>query len=208
LVEGVVIVTGWQCHRLAAALVDYVEGMLDDSRRLGVERHLATCADCAAAVSALREVPQALRAWPEPIHDDAVLLAQRASIRAAIDAAPPPRAGRGRGWLGDGWTWPGWRLPAAAFAGLLLIMILYRFVVTREPNGVAVARLDDATLVEVQNVTHALSPHGEWFPCLVHEPFVLPSAADGATGDGSKATADNLADEDLLRVSDLLDQVS
>jgi hypothetical protein len=206
VVEGGVVVTTWQCHRLAAALVDYVEGTLDDWRRARVEQHLATCADCTAAVSALREVPPALRAWPEPAQDAAALLAQRISIRAAIAAAPPPHPGRLRGWLETGWTWPAWRLPAAAVAsGLLSIVLVYSFVVPRVRHVGAIGALDDATLVEVQDVTHALSPHGDWFPSLVG---ALPSVADGATADGSKATIDDLADEDLQGVSDLLDQVS
>lgn len=191
--------TRWQCRRLAAALVDYAEGTVDDSRRSRVERHLATCVDCAAAVSALREVPQALRALPEPAQDAEVLLAQRARIRAAIEAAPPPHATRLRRWLGDGWTWPAWRLPATALAsGLLSVAVLYGVIVLRGRSVGTAGSLDDATLIEVLDVTHTLSPRG----------VVLPDVTDGTNTDESKAAVDDLANEDLQGVSDLLDQVS
>lgn len=200
----------WQCHRLTAALVDYVDGSLQAARRQAVETHLAQCADCAAAVAALQEVPATLQALPERLPDEATLAAQRAAIRAAIATVEPPRAGWRRRWLALDWSWPELRLPAAAVAsGLLAVSLLFMFALPRGPQRVPVAALDDATLVDVQELTHALSTHDEGFPSVSHEvSMLMPLAISDDDGDGLDETIDGLPDDDLERVHDLLDEVS
>ena len=90
------IVKRWYCRRLRARLVDYADGALAARERGRIERHLATCAQCAAALAALRELPAVLRAAPAP-RDEAFWRRQRQDIMRAI-RQPVPSAPLLRRW--------------------------------------------------------------------------------------------------------------
>lgn len=92
--------TTWTCHRLRPELVDFAEGRLGDPRRALVERHLASCAECVAAIIELREVPGALRRLASADPPEQFWTRQRTAILAAIGearpAATPRHTGRAR----------------------------------------------------------------------------------------------------------------
>jgi len=89
----------WECYRLRAAIVDFAEGDLEERARTSVERHLAACPACSAAVLELREVPAELRRRLGNEPSEAFFAAQRDAILRAVDRSvslPAPRPQRSR----------------------------------------------------------------------------------------------------------------
>lgn len=80
------MIRAWRCRRWDAALVDYAEGDLEAHERLRVERHLATCARCTAAVEALSGVSTLLRDATVS-RDESFWVAQRQATMRSISAA-------------------------------------------------------------------------------------------------------------------------
>lgn len=116
--------TSWQCLRLRAALVDFAEGTLGEPARRRVERHLASCPRCSAAVLELREARGRLEhmAPPDPPREfwarqrDAVL---RAIEEPAVAARSRPVVARSRARR--------WGTPLALAASLALALLASRW---------------------------------------------------------------------------------
>jgi len=87
----------WDCYRLRAAIVDFAEGDLEEPSRTTVERHLAGCPSCSAAVLELREVPAEVRRRLAFEPGEAFWTKQRDAILRAVeglstgDVGPPSR---------------------------------------------------------------------------------------------------------------------
>ena len=81
--------TSWGCHRLRGAIVDFADGALDDRSRMEVERHVSTCASCAAAVLELREIPAEVRRRLAHEPGEAFWTQQREAILRAVERAEP-----------------------------------------------------------------------------------------------------------------------
>lgn len=60
------------CQEVVELVTDFLEGRLDDERRLTVEAHLAMCDPCIIYIEQMRETIQALGHVPlETLSDDA-----------------------------------------------------------------------------------------------------------------------------------------
>jgi anti-sigma factor RsiW len=175
----------WRCRQLAAALVDYADGVLASPQRERVERHLAQCARCAAAVASLREAPALLR------HDsaeanDAFWTAQRERIMQQIDT-PPPRAREPQ----RGFDWR-LALPVAAAA----VIALAGYLSLRPPSvpgAVVLDTLSPDDLVALVEVAGSIVPAQDMLP----DSALTPQAAlDGALDAGWIRTDDAGWDDD------------
>ncbi len=54
------------CHKLDSVLIEYLDGRLPARERAGVERHLASCPECAGYARDFRSVFSSLEAWKAP----------------------------------------------------------------------------------------------------------------------------------------------
>jgi anti-sigma factor RsiW len=98
------------CAEARPLLHAHVDGELDLVRSLEVERHIQTCAACAAGEKSLRALRAALR------DGDLACRAPNALRQKVRGIAPAPR--------GTGWQWP-WKwiaIGATAFAALTLVL--------------------------------------------------------------------------------------
>lgn len=84
-----------ECESFQELLVDYAAGTVAAADAARVEGHCASCAECAKALAALREVPLRLRGAGEPPAPDWAL--QRARILAAVDDIAAASAAASRG---------------------------------------------------------------------------------------------------------------
>src|SRR5450759_3201459 len=55
------------CEAFDAALPDYLEGTLDDSRRASIERHLSECVRCASLVRDIENISKDAAALPDMV---------------------------------------------------------------------------------------------------------------------------------------------
>ena len=62
-----------RCEHIAHRLDDYLDGHLNGTGRNAVEVHLNGCADCRHRLAEARDLRAALRAWPVPEPDPALL---------------------------------------------------------------------------------------------------------------------------------------
>jgi anti-sigma factor RsiW len=175
----------WRCRQLAAALVDYADGVLASAERERVERHLAQCADCSAAVAALREAPALLRRDSEAAND-AFWDAQRERIMQQIDAPPPRTREPQRGF--------DWRLalPVAAAA----VIALAGYLSLRPPSAPGAAVLDTLSpddLVALVEVAGSIVPAQDMLP---DSALSAQAALDGALDAGWIRTDDAGWDDD------------
>ena len=69
------------CSQIVALLVDYVEGRLAEERRTQLERHLAGCGSCAAALNTYRSTVSLLGSLTEDDLPDEL----RMRLRAFLD---------------------------------------------------------------------------------------------------------------------------
>jgi len=161
------ILKRWRCRQWRADLVDVAAGKLDARRQQALDRHLAACAECAAALAALREVPEHLRAEEVPSRDDAFWLRQRRSIMRTIRQQPAPARRR---LLGTDF---GWRAALLAAAGVVIAVAGYRALQQPARPRVQVAAniddLDAQTVVALADEAQAflpsadLTPGGSWW---------------------------------------------
>ena len=108
-----------RCWSLRASLVDFAEGRLDEQGRESIERHLAGCAHCAAAVLSLREIPAELRRLAAPDPGEEFWSRQRERVLGAIEDARAARLRRPRSLLSRS-PW----VPIAAVAASALAIVL------------------------------------------------------------------------------------
>ena len=69
------------CSRIVTLLVDYVEARLPEERRVQLERHLAGCGSCAAALNTYRSTLSLLGSLTEDDLPDEL----RMRLRAFLD---------------------------------------------------------------------------------------------------------------------------
>ena len=146
----------WRCRHLAAALVDYAEGGLASPERERVERHLAHCVDCTAAVAALREAPALLRRGGAAVNEG-FWDAQRERIMQQLDT-PPPRARAPQ----HGFDWR-LALPVAAAA----VIALAGYLSLRPPSvpgAVVLETLSPDDLVALVEVAGSIVPAQDMLP--------------------------------------------
>lgn len=175
----------WRCRQLAAALVDYADGVLASAERERVERHLAQCARCAAAVASLREAPALLR-HASAEANDAFWAAQRERIMQQIDT-PPPRAREPQ----RGFDWR-LALPVAAAA----VIALAGYLSLRPPSvpgAVVLDTLSPDDLVALVEVAGSIVPAQDMLPDSALSP---QAALDGALDAGWIRTDDAGWDDD------------
>lgn len=186
----------WRCRLLGAKLVDLAEGNLKPSRKKRLERHVSQCADCAAALSALREIPSLLRGTR--VHDDEQLWQrQRHNIMRAIRSQPEPTR----------WRFPlevRWGMGLAAATALLLAVIGYQQLrypgapVGKQPEDLA--SLDTNSVLELAELTQGVMLQNDWvFGAM---PLNEAHSGEEAYVPGSGLT--HLTDDELQRLSDLL----
>jgi anti-sigma factor RsiW len=125
------MIRAWRCRQLAAALVDYAAGDLPPAARRRVEDHLAGCADCAAMVAALSDLPAVLRGTA-PARDDAFWRAQREGIMDAVRAGDQRERPRRVGF--------DWRLALPVAAALAIAFAGYLSL--RQPSAPGEVALD------------------------------------------------------------------
>jgi hypothetical protein len=157
------MLTRWACRRLRAQLVDAAAGRLDGAGRARVASHVARCGACAAALAALRDVPQALRAAP-PL-DDEFWRAQRAAVMRAVRDLPlPGAADRARTASVAGWrAWAPVLVAAAAVVAAVAMRVPAPSL--RSPASAdAIDTLDDPTLLSLSDLAGVSAPgidHGQ-----------------------------------------------
>lgn len=96
------------CEKMASRILGYLDGRLNESERLGVEKHLASCAPCSVRVNEFRAVSGLLDELPviEPSPEFDV------RVRARVAAEPVKES-----W----WAWL--RVsPRVAFAASMLLL--------------------------------------------------------------------------------------
>jgi len=175
------------CRLRRARLVDLADGRLTPVERMRLERHVAGCEGCAAALDALRGMPGRLRAALPDAHDDAFWRGQREAVMrsvraAAADPVPAPAPRFAWGSLAAG-------LAVVAIA-LVLVRGRARDDAAPAPDAgvpTQVDALDDDDLATLADVTGTPAPEG-----IVAE----------ATDDARDLHA--LDDDDLDALGDLL----
>jgi anti-sigma factor RsiW len=166
----------WTCHRLRAALVDFADGSIDERAGASVERHLAQCDDCSAAVLELREVPTDLRRRLAAEPPEEFWTEQRASILHAVDglapaSAPPPA--RERKFVR--WTALG-SLAAAAAASFLFVRLRSAPAPGSLPNVASRQAVNVATETARESSTSALVEAATSDPWAVDDGSLLSLA--------------------------------
>jgi anti-sigma factor RsiW len=151
------------CDFYVDAIGDLAVGQLEPERKRRVERHVTTCADCAALLEAARAVRTATAPIPAGLE---------ARIRVAVRAAAGERAG---GWNGaieePDWliearparpvgrrdrsararSWRPWAVPLAAAAALALVWV-----------GVDELGRDAVDAGDAQIAETEFAPYGTW----------------------------------------------
>lgn len=117
-------VTMW-CFRYRKLLIPYSEGALEERAARSVERHIASCPNCARDLDDIRSVSGALCAAAAPAMEPAPDLWSRVSARIADEEAPARR--------------PPLRLPRAvsAFAGAALIAVMGLYIMRTDFGAVS-----------------------------------------------------------------------
>jgi len=108
------------CRQIHELLPDLAAGMDASTREPEVEKHIASCADCAAHLRDLQKTMALLDEWQAP--EPSPYFDTRLQARLREEMARPSA-----GWLSAGWlSWvrrPAWAISLAAviFAGALLV---------------------------------------------------------------------------------------
>lgn len=79
-------------HEAFEQLSAYLDGELSERETTAVEAHLATCADCARALDALRATAREVRALEDPVPSEQDSWALRAAVARARRRAEQPRS--------------------------------------------------------------------------------------------------------------------
>ena len=91
------------CEAFDAALPDYLEGTLDDSRRASAERHLSECVRCASLLRDIENISKEAGTMPDLVPSRDLWQGIEARIAAPVIplAARPERQRRfGPAWIG------------------------------------------------------------------------------------------------------------
>jgi anti-sigma factor RsiW len=188
----------WRCWRLRPGLVDFAEGALAEPARARIERHLSTCARCAEAVLALREVPAEIRRRAPAEPPEEFWVRQRGAVLEAID-------GRGRLLDVERATpaWPSrtvrWGAPVAVAASLAVALLASRWWTSTagEPQPAGGAAVGAATTVARAEPPSRRAESSEQIPTLTDDGLFLEDTsllglADQLDDDGGESVEEIL----------------
>jgi hypothetical protein len=187
-----------ECDGFAAVLVDYAAQTLPDAERALVEAHVAKCADCAAALAALSEVPALLRT-PAAQRDEAFWVAQRQSIMERLDAVDASIASSPQGF--------DWRLMLPIAAAVVIALAGYLSLrPPAVPGTVVLDALSSDDLSALVEVAADIVPADELLPDVQAD---ANEAAEGAIevewiGADDIPTWGGLDDDDLEELHSIL----
>ena len=143
--------TSIDCHRLRPALVDLAVGTLGYEQAEAVLAHVEICATCRGDLAAMRGVATELRHPAAQTPPDDFWQEQRTSIMRRIGVEPPVERRPTRRWAIAG---------ALATAAIALLLVRGHFR-THTPAPVhSIDRLDDDTLLHLDDLLPALVPAG------------------------------------------------
>ena len=194
------ILKSWRCRRVQPLLVDTAEQGLDERQRVYLNRHLAACDDCRAALAALQQVPAMLRELPPPRRDEEFWRRQRQAILRRLSPidTPADAAVFSRRFT--------WGAGIAAAAAVALVLVALRGAAPPPVNVAEVEGLDADDVVALADLTQAWDGPAD---TLVHDslsvdldavevPSVEPERAE------PEADVGDLDDEELQRLEDLI----
>jgi anti-sigma factor RsiW len=214
------IMNPWRCRRFEAGLVDLANGTLPPAQQANVERHVATCARCAALLAALDKVPALLRELPQPSRDEDFWRRQRQDVMRAIRTRP---AQRPRRILVPAFAW---RAGLTAAAVVVIAVIGYRLVewpsltpperfqIAASHLPKSIDALDNQTIAALTDVTAAVISTGELMPAgrepdasLLGSSGMVALAQgepDDSTGKVGELALHELNDDELEQLDDLI----
>lgn len=205
------ILKRWRCRRLAAALVDYADGVLPEGARPRLERHLAHCPRCRDELTALREMPALLQA-AEIRRDESFWARQRQDILRAVRTQAAPARSRVPRFA--------WQAAVAAVAVAAIVIAGARLL--QRPKQPLLARaqlpadvdaLDPDATAALSDVAATLVPLPETKPATTeNDDLLLAAAAREAWGPShtleiTPEIAD-LSDEDLETLDEMVGNFS
>jgi hypothetical protein len=114
-----------------ATLIAYLYGDIDTATQRRVDAHLATCARCAAEVTALGDVRAELASWTPPDAELGFAIVRKSEPHAAQVLRPAPGVERWR-------TVPAWAQAAAAVLVLAAGLAIANLQVRSGPDGFSV----------------------------------------------------------------------
>jgi hypothetical protein len=138
--------TSLDCHRLRPALVDLAVGTPGYEQADVVLAHVEVCATCRGDLAAMRGVATELRHPPNDFWQQ-----QRSSIMRRIGVEPPVERRPTRWWAIAG---------ALATAALALLLVRGHFHTHTPAPAHSIDRLDDETLLHLDDLLPALVPAG------------------------------------------------
>jgi predicted anti-sigma-YlaC factor YlaD len=143
--------TSIDCHRLRPVLVDLAVGTLAYEQAEVVLAHVQACASCRGDLAAMRGVATELRQPGAATPPDEFWQEQRTGIMRRIGVEPSVERRPTRRWAIAG---------ALATAALALLLVRGHFHTHTPAAAHSVDRLDDETLLHLDDLLPALVPAG------------------------------------------------
>lgn len=199
MAEGRGLLRRWRCARIRPLLVDCAEGALAGEVRERVERHAAECDECRDALTALREVPQALRGAPIPVRDEEFFRRQREAILRRVRQVPSAQAApafRPRfGWMAG--------LATAAVVALVLLRQPSEPPVV-VPRGEAIEGLAPDDVADLTDLTVASDADLVDSAGLADDLLASGEAPDEGEEWAPAPDVHDLSDQELERLEELI----
>ena len=132
------------CRRCRQDLCLLASGLLSESDRAGIEKHLAECADCRSYYGEIKKVTAPLAGWEKRfahVEPSAAIQLRLAKAMASADKSKSIRAFKPEVVLRDCWQqliWPSRRIWAGLAA--IWILLLVANVSMRDSSQVTIAR--------------------------------------------------------------------
>jgi len=143
--------TSIDCHRLRPVLVDLAVGTLGYQQAEIVLAHVRACATCRGDLAAMRGVASELRQPAAEAPPDEFWQQQRTAIMRRIGVEPRAERRPTRRWAIAG---------ALATAALALLLVRGHFRAHPPAPAHSIDRLDDETLLHLDDLLPALVPAG------------------------------------------------
>lgn len=190
------------CEGARESIILAAYGELPDDSAMGLERHLAACAECLRERNALREITEAMASCPMREPDPNLVAQSRIRLDEALDAMEPDGVGT-RLW-GNLLAWLGHVQSAPALATLLVGVgfmagnFTYRYQVAHVPKVQPAVILSNAAGGGVSSISGITQLPGEMVQVSYNR--VVPEMAQGSLDDphirqllmvGTRAAANN-----------------